>query len=82
MPVDLEATISELQRAHGAFGRSQDRDGAERRLRQAVDQARRLLDHQPEPFPDGNLRHLYRQLLCYKILAEESLGAAGPRPAD
>jgi len=78
MQEGLETTIRQLQRARRAFGLARDREEAGRRLRRVVAQARRLLNHQPERFPDGHGRHLYMQLRSHVILAEASVHGHAP----
>jgi hypothetical protein len=78
MTSDLGAAVEQLQRAHRAFGLSRDREDAGQCLRLADDQADRLLNQQPNRFHDRHIRHRYRQVRGYTILAEESLRGHAP----
>ena len=69
----FEATLQQLQLTHRAFALSRDRAEAGHRLRRVVDDARRLLAHQPAPYPDEHVRQLYMPLHSHTILAEASL---------
>ena len=60
MHVDLRETIEPLQPAHRAVARSYDPAAAMTRRRDAVDRARRLLNHLPSGLRDGSQRHLAR----------------------
>jgi hypothetical protein len=80
MSIDIHTTLEQLDRAQRALVWNRDHQEAVETLRRVIDQAKRVLNNQPERQTDWQVRHASRPLQGAIVLAEGPLRGHEPAP--